>query len=48
NRASYEFHAMQLKHVHKEVLQNDKTYRNKLVIRGSVYRRKLMFEPGDK
>ncbi|KAF0553336.1 hypothetical protein F8M41_020432 [Gigaspora margarita] len=48
NRASYEFHAMQVKRVHEEVLQNDETYRNKLVIRESVHRRKLLFEPGDK
>ncbi|CAG8844199.1 569_t:CDS:1, partial [Gigaspora margarita] len=48
NQASYEFHAMQVKHVHEKVAQNNKTYQNKLVIRRSVHRRKVVFEPGDK
>ncbi|CAG8843163.1 32063_t:CDS:1, partial [Gigaspora margarita] len=48
NQASYEFHAIQVKCVHEKVVQNDETYRNKLVICGSVYRRKVVFEPGDK
>ncbi|KAF0526617.1 hypothetical protein F8M41_014028 [Gigaspora margarita] len=48
NKALYEFHAMQVKHVHDEVAQNDEAYRNKLVIRGSVHRKKVTFEPGDK
>ncbi|KAF0433767.1 SCAN domain-containing protein 3-like [Gigaspora margarita] len=48
NQASYEFHTMQVKRVHEEVLRNNETYQNKLVIRGSVHRRKLMFELGDK
>ncbi|CAG8843693.1 11428_t:CDS:1, partial [Gigaspora margarita] len=48
NQASYEFHAMQVKYVHEKVAQNNETYRNKLVIRGSVHRRKVVFEPGDK
>ncbi|CAG8625729.1 492_t:CDS:2 [Gigaspora margarita] len=37
NQASYEFYAMQVKCVHEEVLQNNETYRNKLVIRGSIH-----------
>ncbi|CAG8831049.1 8534_t:CDS:2 [Gigaspora margarita] len=48
NQASYEFHAMQVKRVHKKVAQNNETYRNKLVICRSVHRRKVVFEPGDK
>ncbi|CAG8783488.1 15444_t:CDS:1 [Gigaspora rosea] len=48
NKALYEFHVMQVKRVHDEVSQNDEAYRNKLVIRGSVHRKKVTFEPGDK
>ncbi|CAG8825682.1 9923_t:CDS:2, partial [Gigaspora margarita] len=48
NKALYEFHAMQVKHVHDEVAQNDEAYRNKLVIRRSVHRKKVIFEPEDK
>ncbi|CAG8828221.1 21881_t:CDS:1, partial [Gigaspora rosea] len=48
NQASYEIHAMQVKRVHEKVAQNDETYRNKLIIRGSVHRRKVVFESGDK
>ncbi|CAG8484214.1 27806_t:CDS:2, partial [Racocetra persica] len=48
NEALYELHAMQVKHVHDEVAQNDETYQNKLVIRGSVHRRKVTFELEDK
>ncbi|KAF0468906.1 transposon-derived protein F54H12.3-like Protein [Gigaspora margarita] len=48
NQALYEFHAMQVKRVHEKVAQNNKTYQNKLVICGSVHRRKVVFEPGDK
>ncbi|CAG8646436.1 35367_t:CDS:1, partial [Racocetra persica] len=48
NDALYEFHAMQVKRVHDEVAKNDEAYRNKLVIRGSVHRRKVTFESGDK
>ncbi|CAG8842993.1 29802_t:CDS:2, partial [Gigaspora margarita] len=48
NQASYEFHVMQVKCVHEKVVQNDETYQNKLVIRESVHRRKVVFEPGDK
>ncbi|CAG8855621.1 24712_t:CDS:1, partial [Gigaspora margarita] len=48
NQASYEFHVMQVKRVHEMVAQNNETYRNKLVIRGSVHRRKVVFKPGDK
>ncbi|CAG8848130.1 37997_t:CDS:1, partial [Gigaspora margarita] len=39
---------MQVKCVHEKVAQNNETYRNKLVIHGSVHRRKVVFEPGDK
>ncbi|KAF0407994.1 SCAN domain-containing protein 3-like [Gigaspora margarita] len=48
NKALYEFHAMQVKCVHNEVAQNDEAYQNKIVIRGSVHRKKVTFEPGDK
>ncbi|KAF0525116.1 hypothetical protein F8M41_014751 [Gigaspora margarita] len=48
NQASYEFHAMQVKHVHEKVAQNNKTYQNRLIIRGSVHRRKVVFESEDK
>ncbi|CAG8628018.1 12304_t:CDS:2 [Racocetra fulgida] len=48
NEALYELHAMQVKCVHDKVAQNDEAYRNKLIICGSVYRRKVTFEPGDK
>ncbi|KAF0468747.1 hypothetical protein F8M41_025767 [Gigaspora margarita] len=48
NQASYEFYTMQVKRVHEEILRNDETYQNKLVIHGSIHQRKLMFEPGDR
>ncbi|KAF0443718.1 SCAN domain-containing protein 3-like [Gigaspora margarita] len=48
NKTLYEFHAMQVKRVHDEVVQNDEAYQNKLVIRRSVHRKKVIFESGDK
>jgi len=44
----YKAHIMQVEKVRKEIAQNDERYRDKLVVRGSVHRRKLAFEPGDK
>ncbi|CAG8788613.1 12124_t:CDS:1, partial [Gigaspora rosea] len=48
NQASYEIHAMQVKRVQEKVAQNDENYRNKLIIRKSVHRRKVVFESEDK
>ncbi|CAG8796199.1 1388_t:CDS:2, partial [Racocetra persica] len=48
NEALYKLHVMQVKCVYDEVVQNDEAYQNKLVIRKSVHRKKVTFEPGDK
>ena len=39
---------MQVEKVRRDIAENDKTYQKKLVIRGSIYRRKPAFAPGDK
>ena len=39
---------MQVERVRREITQNNEWYRDKLVIHGSVHRRKLAFELGDK
>ncbi|CAG8694317.1 10055_t:CDS:2, partial [Gigaspora rosea] len=48
NKALYKFYVMQVKRVHNEVVQNNKAYRNKMVIHRGVYRKKVTFELGDK
>jgi len=46
--AIYQHHVMQVEKVRREIAENDKTYKKKLVIHGSIHRRKLAFAPGDK
>jgi hypothetical protein len=46
--AVYESHVTQVKRIREKIAQNDEVYRNKLVTRASIHRRKPAFEPGDK
>jgi len=46
-QVAYETHVMQVEKIRMEIVQNDELYRNKMVVRGSVHRRKLAFEPGE-
>lgn len=45
--AVYESHVIQVERIRREIAQNDEIYRNKLVNRASIHRRKPAFEQGD-
>ena len=45
--AVYESHVIQVERIRKEIAQNDEIYRNKMVNRASIHRRKPAFEQGD-
>src|SRR5207244_531327 len=47
-QTTYENHLKQVQQVRGEITRNDEKYRNKMLVRASVHRRKPAFNPGDK
>jgi len=47
-QTAYENHLKQVQQVRREIVRNDENYRNKMLVRASVHRRKPAFNPGDK